>query len=110
MANGNENNNGNAALKNWRVAAPASALGLLFLLGTQVGKDATIALDVARQHGEELLQVNMKIASIERKFDKKTYDRYTGEDATRDLNYMQKDINRCIEMIRDHEKEHHNER
>ena len=103
MANGE----GNSSLKNWRVAAPISALGLLGLLMLQVQKDAAIALDVAKQHGQELLLIRSEMQVLQGDVKDRTKLRYMSTDASRDHRYIQKDINSCMEVITEHKKNDH---
>jgi hypothetical protein len=104
MANGTGNGTINVLT---RLVVPGSALALLLMLTVQVGKDASIALDVARQHGEELLLVNGKISLLEEDIRNRTQSRYTSTDAAKDLRYMQKDINACVKEIKEHKKNAH---
>lgn len=103
MANGN----GNGAAKiTWNVVVPVGALGLLGALMLDVSKDAAISLDVARQHGEELLIVKGEMLMLKQDVRDRTQLRYTSKDAARDALYLQRDIDNCMTLIKDHKAEH----
>ena len=105
MANGNGTDN--IALKNWKVAAPVSALGLLAMLAFQVGKDATIALEVGKQHGEEFVLIRKDIQQLKEDTKDRTKLRYYSTDADRDHRYLQRDIDACVILVKEHKKNDH---
>ena len=102
MANGN----GTVSVS-WKLAFPLSALGLLGALLLTVQKDASIALDVAKQHGQELLLLHSELRIIEEDIRARTQLRYTSKDAERDLRYIQKDLDACLLTIKEHKKNDH---
>jgi predicted ArsR family transcriptional regulator len=116
------NGNGNSTLKNLGVTAvPISALGLLALLALQVQKDAAVALDVARQHGEAFTQIRQQIQVLQEAdriqredVRERTKLLYNSTDAKRDHAYlnqandrMQKDLDACLLEIKEHKKNDH---
>jgi len=104
----NGNGNGSAAANALtRLIVPGSALALLLALTVQVGKDATVALEVAKQHGQELLLVNGRIGLLEEEVKDRTRLRYTSTDAAKDLRYLQKDVDACVKEIEEHKKNAH---
>ena len=105
MANGNGNGNGAIINATWRVVVPIGALSVLGALVLLVQKDAAIALDVARQHGEELLLMHREITLL--KEEKRKGERYTAEDAEKDFRYLQRDIDMRIKVIEEHKKNEH---
>lgn len=112
MANGNGNGNGTAQLSGngWTMILPVGALGLLGALLLSVQKDASVALDVARQHGEEILLLRSEIHSMESQMRERTQLRYTSKDAERDFSYLRRDIAECKEAIKLHDGEHERDR
>jgi len=98
MANGNGNNR-----VTWNIVLPVGALALLGSLMQVVSKDASIALDVARQHGEELLLIRGEMTIIEKQLMERTQQRYTSQDAARDHEYIYRDIKQCQEWMKEHD-------
>jgi hypothetical protein len=102
MANGD----GGAVINaTWRLVVPVGALSLLAALTLLVQKDAAIALDVARQHGNELLLANSRITVLEAEARKG--ERYTSNDAEKDFRYIQKDIDMCNKELEEHKRIQH---
>lgn len=72
---------------NWLLGLLVALLGTLFV---NVQKDAAIALDVVKQHGEEFNQVRSELAAIKLLMEQKTRERYTASDAERDNAYFER--------------------
>jgi type II secretory pathway component PulJ len=65
-----------------------SAFALLAALMLNVYKDAQIALDVVRQHGQELLEIRTEITGLRNDLLERTRERYTEKDAEKDMIYI----------------------
>ena len=65
---------------------------LLINLFVNVSKDAQIAIDVAAQHGQELLEIRAEMALLRADLRTQTADRYYRHDAERDLGHLEKRI------------------
>lgn len=63
---------------------------LLINLFVTVSKDAQIAIEVAKQHGDELLMIRGEIASLRQTITDRTNDRYTSKQAERDMQYIER--------------------
>ena len=68
----------------------SGALALLGALLVNISNDANIALEVAKQHGDELNQLRISMAAMRIAIDSRTKDRYTSQDAARDLQFMER--------------------
>jgi hypothetical protein len=105
MANGEGRiepaSNGQNWLGRW-VLGGGSIVTIVLAFGLTVSKDATIALDVAKQHGEEILQLNQRILHLEGELRQRTQLRYTSLDAAKDFKYIQRDIDDCKEHLKNH--------
>ena len=104
MANGN----GNAI--NWRALGGLSVGGVasvVLAFSINTAKDAQIALEVAKQHGDELLILRSEINDLEQEMKIKTRLRYTSEDATEDRVYIYRDMSRLEAMLKEHKQDHH---
>jgi hypothetical protein len=108
MVNGNGNGNSHAEkwIGRW-VLGGGTFLTIALGFGVTVAKDAQIALDVAKQHGEEILQIDSRILQLEKVLYDRTRLRYTSEQAGTDHSYMRRDIEMCRERMKQHEVEHH---
>jgi hypothetical protein len=108
MANGNGSGSGHVEkwVGRW-VLGGGSFLAVVLGFGITVAKDAQIALEVAKQHGEELIQVESRILQLEKVIYDRTRLRYTSDQATADHAYLRRDIEASREAIRQHELEHH---
>lgn len=67
----------------------AALLGAFLL---NIHSQASIALSVAEQHGQEFLLVRQEIAAIKLILEEKTRSRYTAVDAQRDMDYLERRI------------------
>ncbi|UCE39332.1 MAG: hypothetical protein JSW00_08965 [Thermoplasmata archaeon] len=74
---------------------------LVLNMFVSVQKDAEIALDVARQHGQELLEVRASITQIREELSRKTVDRYYRQEAEREHARLEKEIKELEEIVRD---------
>jgi hypothetical protein len=110
MPNGNGRNvpasNGHNWLGRW-VLGGGSIVTIALAFGLTVSKDATIALDVAKQHGQEILQLNQRILHLEGELRQRTQLRYTSVDAEKDFKYVQRDIDACKEHLKNHRLTQH---
>lgn len=90
-------------VKGLKYLAGLSGGGILALLTValnmfvSVQKDAEIALDVARQHGQELLEIRAEIAAIRTTIERKTVDRYYRQEAEREHNRLEERLDRVEE-------------
>ena len=83
---------------------------MVLAFAVNVGKDAQIALDVAQQHGEEILIMNRKLSNLEEELSDRTRDRYTSKDAERDIGYLRRDLDACMAWRAAHQREHNEAR
>jgi len=72
-----------------------------------VAKDAQIAIEVAKQHGQELLILHAKVQTLEDDVKARTQNRYTSKDASRDIGYLRRDLDACMAWRKDHLRTHH---
>ena len=72
-----------------------------------VSKDATIALELNQQHGEQLLLVRGELSSLREEIKTLTKDRYTTGEATRDLVYIERRLSALEEQIEKHDIREH---
>lgn len=82
-------------IKTILAASGGSVLALLTLvlnLFVNVQKDAQIALDVAKQHGQELLEIRAEISLLRSDLRENTRDRYHREEAERDMAFLERRI------------------
>lgn len=70
--------------------AGTGVIGLLIAGAMDIRSDATIALSVVEQHGQELLMIRGEVASIRQELNNRTLDRYTGKDGARFEQYVNK--------------------
>ena len=110
MADGiNGGNNGLNWMGRWLIGG-GSFVTVVLAFGVSVSKDASIALDVARQHGQEILQIETRILQLEQELAARTQMRYTSMDAERDQRHVEfrftrneANIAKCIKHIDEHE-------
>lgn len=67
---------------------------LLINLFVNVSKDAQIAIDVAAQHGQELLEIRSEIALLRSDLRTQTMDRYYRHDAERDFRAVERRLDK----------------
>lgn len=101
---------GNGTL--WKLAAGlAGGIGsIFFAFAVNLSKDAQIALDVAKQHGEELLLLNSEIKALRIEISQRTHMRYTSDDAQRDMKYVERRLGQIEAEITSHMNEHREQR
>lgn len=87
MANGNGSQ---GALWKWLAGISTGGASLMLAFAVNVAKDAQIALDVAKQHGEELLMIRGEIQHMQSELMDRTQKRYTSDDAAKDLKYVER--------------------
>jgi hypothetical protein len=92
MANGN---GGNGTGVKWLVSTLVGTgiVGLIIAGAMSVAQDARIAISVAEQHGQELLLLRGEIISLRQEMQSRTRDRYTSDDADRDMEYIERRLN-----------------
>ena len=107
MANGNGNGK---AQTTFNIVLPIGALALLATIVMTVHKDAGIALDVARQHGQELLLLRGEINILKEEILDRTRLRYTSKDAEKDhANHLYRiqALERRVDQLEKHPREDH---
>lgn len=75
-----------------------AAVIIALILG--VSKDASIALSVAEQHGQELLEIRAELTSLRSHIADRTRSRYTAEDAAKDMRFVQQELQHIEENIK----------
>ena len=103
MANGNGNSS--QWLPRWIVGG-GSVIAVVLTFSITTAKDAQIALDIARQHGEELLILSQEIHRMQGDLYERTKNRYTSKDAERDIGYLRRDIDACMAWRKQHQRDH----
>lgn len=68
-----------------------------------VSNEAAIGLKLAEQHGESILLLREEVRLLRLELKERTHDRYTSDDAERDLNYIRRDIAELKEAIKEHQ-------
>ena len=74
---------------------------LLINLFVNVSKDAQIAIDVAAQHGQELLEIRSEIALLRSDLRTQTADRYYRHDAERDFRVVERRLDKIERELDD---------
>jgi hypothetical protein len=108
MGNGNGDDfaNGNKWMLRWLMGG-GSLVAVVLGFSLTTAKDAQIAIQVAAQHGEEMLLLRQEINILQSEIRDRTQMRYTSKDAERDLGYIKRDVARCEALMNQHEVEHH---
>ena len=107
MANGDGNGkNGSQWVSRWIVGG-GGLLAVVLAFAVNVAKDAQIALDVAAQHGQEILILHSEVQALEEEVRDRTRNRYTSKDAERDIGYLRRDLDQCMAWRGEHMKTHH---
>lgn len=88
------------------VLGGGGVVAVMLALLLTVAKDASIAISVAEQHGQELLEVRAEITSLRKHIADRTRSRYTAEDAEKDMRFIQKELQHIEENIKKLENEH----
>jgi hypothetical protein len=84
------------SLNSNRVIASLAGTGVLGVIAAgmlAVANDARIAINVAEQHGQELLMIRGELASVRTEMMQRTEDRYTSRDADQHEKYMERRLN-----------------
>ena len=104
MANGNTIN---SSLWKWIAGLSTSVIGLILAFAVSVAKDAQISIEVAKQHGQELLLIRGEIEGLRKEITARTHSRYTSEDAARDFRLVEfrferneQNIQQCMDFIK----------
>lgn len=87
-----EESGGKLPINNWTLVLPVGALTLLGALMLSVSNEASVALKIAEQHGEQLLRIQQQIDLLRTEQKDNFKSRYTSLDAQRDLEYIKRDI------------------
>ena len=84
------------------VLASIGVLGLLIAAGLDISNNARIALNVAEQHGQELLMIRGEIANLRAEMLDRTVSRYTAAEQEQFAKYLEsrltqleKQLDRC---------------
>lgn len=85
----------------WTLVLPAGALTLLGALMLTVSNEAHVGLKLAEQHGESILLLREEVRLLRQEVRVEMRDRYTSNDAKRDLQYIQRDIAELKETIKE---------
>ena len=86
-------------ISNGVVLAVGTIMVTLFL---NVQASSSIALDVVKQHGEELLGLRQEISLLRDAMRDQTEDRYKGKDAERDMTYIQRRLDALEKSFEKH--------
>lgn len=70
----------------------AAAVTVIFNLFLQVSAESQIALDVARQHGQELLELRAEVSLVRADLRSATRDRYYRAEAEREMARLEEKI------------------
>ncbi len=90
----------------WFAGIASAAATIILTFSINIAKDTEIALEVAKQHGEELLMIRGEISSLRAEMARRTQKRYTSEDAVKDFNYVNNNLNRIEGAINEHLSNH----
>ena len=106
MANGN----GHSDAWKW-LTGGGSVLAVVMGFSLTTAKDAKIALEVAAQHGQEMLEIRADIKGIRDELYARTRERYTASDADKDMKAIlyrigeiEKDLEKATQFISDHHR------
>jgi hypothetical protein len=106
MANGN----GHSDAWKW-LTGGGSVLAVVMGFSLTTAKDAKIALEVAAQHGQEMLEIRAEIKGIRDELFARTRERYTASDADKDMKAIfyrigevEKDLEKATQFISDHHR------
>lgn len=107
MANGDGEGfkNGHQWIPRW-ILGGGSVIAVVLTFSITTAKDASIALDVARQHGDELLILSQDLHRMQGDLYDRTKDRYTSKDAERDVGYLRRDLDACMAWRKEHQRDH----
>lgn len=90
--------------QHWTLVLPVGALTLLGALMLSVSNEAAIGLKLAEQHGESILLLREEVRLLRMELKERTHDRYTTEDAERDLAYIRRDIAEIKQALKEHDQ------
>jgi len=88
------------------VLSGTGGLALLTAFLLTISNNASIALDVARQHGEELNEIRILQQAFRTELMDRTADRYTAIDAARDMAFLERRLQELEDKIIDHKESH----
>ena len=103
MANGNGNIKTTMVISSGVLIAVGTIVVNLFL---GVSREAAIAIEVAKQHGEEFVAVRQELSLLRDSMRDATVDRYKGKDAERDIGYLNNRITALEKQIEKLEQHH----
>ena len=107
MANGNNNGNGNGTHSTKNILVVLASTGILGVFASgmiSIANDAKIAIQVAEQHGQELLLLRGELISLRTEMLERTQNRYTSEDAEQHEKYIElalSSLERRVEQLED---------
>lgn len=90
------------------VLSGTGGLALLSAFLLTISNNASIALDVARQHGEELNELRIFQSSIRQELNERTQDRYTALEASRDMAFIERRLKEIESKLDEHKEQHDN--
>jgi predicted short-subunit dehydrogenase-like oxidoreductase (DUF2520 family) len=108
MANGNGNNNGTmgTGLQVWRIVV-ASGLTIASGLLINLTVDVRHAMKTAENHTEIIIQLHGELDTVRQDIRERTSERYTSSQARRDLEGIDRRIDRIEDFDAEHVKEYH---
>ena len=92
MANGNSN--GNASKQLVATLVGTGILGVISAGMLSVANDARVAINVAEQHGQEILILRGEIVALRQELATRTSDRFTSKDHTQYDRYITERLDR----------------
>lgn len=99
-----EKETGGKLTQNWTLVLPVGALTLLGALMLSVSNEAAVGLKLAEQHGESILLLREEVRLLRLEIKERTQDRYTSDDAARDLAYIRQDIAELKQEIKENHR------
>lgn len=76
----------------------AALMTVLLNLFIGVQQKAEVSLDVARQHGQEILEIRSELNTVRSLLERKTTDRYYRQEAEREHDRLEDDIKEIREL------------
>lgn len=87
----------------WLIGISGTSLfGIMVAFILNINASASIALDVAAQHGKEINQLRIVQEAIRLEMHDRTRDRYTNTDAGRDLDFIERRLEEIERKIDQH--------
>lgn len=95
----NDSSNGSTSKYVFWLVTGSGIIGVIAAGIVSIASDARIAIEVAKQHGEEILMIRGEISAIREELKDRTLDRYTGADAKRFEQYLNRRLNAIEEQL-----------